>query len=193
MTVEALSEIDGITSREAERSKNFFALGLMAWLFHRPTEGTIQFIQDKFGKRPSIAEANTRAFKAGWNYGETSEDFAVSYEIAPAQLRPAPTGRSPGTPRSRSGSSRRRSSPGLDLFLGAYPITPASSILEDLAVAQGVRRDHLPGRGRDRGGRRRGRGVVRRRARRDRLVGPRASCSRPRRSGWPCRSSCRSS
>ena len=88
MTVEALKSVEGITSREAERSKNFFALGLMLWLYHRPTEGTLAFIEEKFGKRPAIAEANTRAFKAGYNYGETSEDFAVSYEIAPAQLAP---------------------------------------------------------------------------------------------------------
>ena len=88
MTVEALKGIDGITSREAERSKNFFALGLMSWLYHRPTEGTLAFIETKFAKRPEIAEANSRAFRAGWNYGETSEDFAVSYEVAPAKLAP---------------------------------------------------------------------------------------------------------
>jgi 2-oxoglutarate/2-oxoacid ferredoxin oxidoreductase subunit alpha len=78
MTVEALKGIDGVTSREAERSKNFFALGLMSWLYHRPVEGTIGFIETKFAKRPEIVEANTKAFKAGWNYGETSEDFASS-------------------------------------------------------------------------------------------------------------------
>ena len=88
MTIESLKDVEGITSREAERSKNFFALGLMSWLYHRPIEGTLGFIETKFAKRPEIAEANARAFKAGWNYGETSEDFAVSYEIAPAQLEP---------------------------------------------------------------------------------------------------------
>src|SRR5918998_3279989 len=70
MTVEALKGIEGITSREAERSKNFFALGLMSWLYGRPTENTVEFIQRKFAKRPEIAEANRRAFEAGWNYGE---------------------------------------------------------------------------------------------------------------------------
>src|SRR6058998_2108446 len=80
MTIEALKEVDGITSREAERSKNFFALGLMSWLYNRPTEGTLGFIETKFARRPEIADANARAFRAGWNYGETSEDFAVSYE-----------------------------------------------------------------------------------------------------------------
>src|SRR5215203_1263802 len=88
MTVEALRGIEGITPREAERSKNFFALGLMSWLYNRPTEGTLGFIEAKFGKRPSIAQANATAFKAGYAYGETSEDFAVSYEIAPAPLAP---------------------------------------------------------------------------------------------------------
>ena len=86
MTVGALKGIEGVTPREAERSKNFFALGLMSWLYHRPTERTIEFIAKKFAKRPEIVEANTRAFRAGWNYGETSEDFAVSYEVAPAPL-----------------------------------------------------------------------------------------------------------
>ena len=99
MTVEALKGIEGVTSREAERSKNFFALGLMSWLYHRPIEGTLGFIEPKFAKRPEIVEANTKAFKAGWNYGETSEDFASSYEIAPGAGRArGRTGRSRGTP-----------------------------------------------------------------------------------------------
>jgi 2-oxoglutarate/2-oxoacid ferredoxin oxidoreductase subunit alpha len=133
MTIEALKEVEGITSREAERSKNFFALGLMSWLYHRPTEGTLAFIETKFATRPEIADANARAFKAGWNYGETSEDFAISYEIAPAKLRP-------GTYRQISGNSAltygliaASKLSGLPLFLGAYPITPASDVLEQLA------------------------------------------------------------
>ena len=133
MTIEALKEIEGITSREAERSKNFFALGLMSWLYHRPVEGTLGFIETKFATRPEIAEANTKAFKAGWNYGETSEDFAVSYEVAPAPL-------APGTYRQISGNSAlayglvaASTLSGLPLFLGAYPITPASGVLEELA------------------------------------------------------------
>jgi 2-oxoglutarate/2-oxoacid ferredoxin oxidoreductase subunit alpha len=134
MTVEALKGIDGITSREAERSKNFFALGLMSWLYHRPTDGTLAFIADKFGKRPSIAEANTRAFKAGWNYGETSEDFAVSYEVAPARLAPGTYRQITGNAALSIGLIAAAKLAGLDLFLGAYPITPASSILEELAA-----------------------------------------------------------
>jgi 2-oxoglutarate/2-oxoacid ferredoxin oxidoreductase subunit alpha len=133
MTVEALKGVEGITSREAERSKNFFALGLMSWLYHRPTDGTLAFIGTKFAKRPEIAEANTRAFKAGWNYGETSEDFAVSYEVAPAQLAPGTYRQITGNGALAYGLIAASKLTGLPLFLGAYPITPASGILEELA------------------------------------------------------------
>ena len=133
MTVEALKEIEGITSREAERSKNFFALGLMSWLYHRPLEGTLAFIEAKFAKRPEIAEANARAFRAGWNYGETSEDFAVSYEVAPAPLRPGTYRQVSGNTALTYGLVAASRLSGLPLFLGAYPITPASDVLEQLA------------------------------------------------------------
>ena len=133
MTVEALKAVEGITSREAERSKNFFALGLMLWLYHRPTDGTLAFIEEKFGKLPAIADANTRAFKAGYNYGETSEDFAVSYEIAPAHLAPGRYRQITGNTAISYGLIAAAKLSGLPLFLGAYPITPASSILEELA------------------------------------------------------------
>ena len=141
MTVGALKGIEGITSREAERSKNFFALGLMSWLYHRPTEGTLQFVERKFAKRPEIAQANATAFKAGYAYGETSEDFAVSYEIAPAQLAPGVYRQITGNAALAYGLIAASKLSGLDLFLGAYPITPASSILEELArhKAFGVR------------------------------------------------------
>src|SRR5262249_1558483 len=87
LTLEALKDVD-VTKREAERSKNMFALGLMSWLYHRPTEETIAFLERKFAKRPEIAETNKRAFQAGYAFGETTEDFAVSYEVKPAKLRP---------------------------------------------------------------------------------------------------------
>src|SRR5215210_4841334 len=87
LTLEALKDID-VTKREAERSKNMFALGLMSWLYHRPTESTVEFLERKFRNRPAIAEANVKAFRAGWAYGETSEDFVVSYEVAPAPMAP---------------------------------------------------------------------------------------------------------
>ena len=141
MTVEALKGIEGITPREAERSKNFFALGLMSWLYNRPTEPTLAFIEQKFAKRPEIAQANATAFKAGWAYGETSEDFAVSYEVAPAKLPPGTYRQITGNLALAYGLIAASKLSGLDLFLGAYPITPASSILEELArhKAFGVR------------------------------------------------------
>jgi 2-oxoglutarate ferredoxin oxidoreductase subunit alpha len=133
MTVEALKGIEGITSREAERSKNFFALGLMSWLYHRPIEGTLSFIEQKFARRPEIAEANEKAFRAGWNYGETSEDFAVSYEVAPARLAPGTYRQVSGNAALSYGLVAASTLSGLPLFLGAYPITPASGVLEELA------------------------------------------------------------
>src|SRR5215210_5292984 len=133
MTVEALKGIDGVTPREAERSKNFFALGLMSWLYGRPTEGTIAFIQTKFAKRPEIVEANRRAFLAGYHYGETSEDFVVSYEVKPAKLAPGVYRQISGNTALAYGLIAASVRSGLPLFLGAYPITPASSILEELA------------------------------------------------------------
>ncbi len=133
MTVGALKGIEGVTSREAERSKNFFALGLMSWLYNRPTEGTLEYVEKKFGKRPEIAQANATAFKAGYAYGETSEDFAVSYEIAPAKMPPGVYRQISGNTALAYGLIAASKLSGLDLFLGAYPITPASSILEELA------------------------------------------------------------
>ncbi|MER6015855.1 2-oxoacid:acceptor oxidoreductase subunit alpha [Streptomyces bluensis] len=134
LTVEALKKVD-LPRKEAERSKNMFALGLLSWMYHRPTEGTERFLRAKFAKKPEIAEANLAAFRAGWNFGETTEDFAVSYEIAPAT-----TAFPPGEYRNISGNlalayglitaSRRADLP---LFLGSYPITPASDILHELS------------------------------------------------------------
>jgi 2-oxoglutarate ferredoxin oxidoreductase subunit alpha len=133
MTVEALKGVEGVTSREAERSKNFFALGLMSWLYGRPTENTLDFIQTKFGKRPEIAEANRRAFNSGYNYGETSEDFLVQYEVQPAALAPGVYRQITGNQALSYGLIAASVKSGLPLFLGAYPITPASGILEELA------------------------------------------------------------
>jgi len=133
MTVEALKDIDGITSREAERSKNFFALGLMSWLYGRPVDVTLHFIETKFASRPELAEGNTLAFKAGLHYGETSEDFIVQYEVRPAELAPGTYRNITGNQALSLGLVAASVRSGLDLFLGAYPITPASGILEELA------------------------------------------------------------
>jgi len=133
MTVESLKGIEGVTPREAERSKNFFALGLMTWLYGRPTENTLEFIAAKFAKRPEIAEANRRAFNAGYNYGETSEDFLVQYEVLPAPLAPGLYRQITGNQALAYGLIAASQKSKLPLFLGAYPITPASGILEELA------------------------------------------------------------
>ncbi len=133
MTVEALKEVEGITPREAERSKNFFALGLMSWLYGRPIETTLDFIETKFAGRTELVDGNTRAFKAGYNYGETSEDFVVSYEVRPAKLAPGAYRNITGNQALSLGLVAASIQSGLDLFLGAYPITPASGILEELA------------------------------------------------------------
>ncbi|MEU6222694.1 2-oxoacid:acceptor oxidoreductase subunit alpha [Streptomyces sp. NPDC047042] len=134
LTVEALKEF-ALSRKEAERSKNMFALGLLSWMYHRPTEGTEKFLAAKFAKKPEIAAANLAAFRAGWNFGETTEDFAVSYEVAPASTA-FPT----GTYRNISGNLAlsygliaASQQADLPLYLGSYPITPASDILHELS------------------------------------------------------------
>jgi 2-oxoglutarate ferredoxin oxidoreductase subunit alpha len=133
MTVGALKEIEGVTPREAERSKNMFALGLMSWLFHRPTEGTLAFLEAKFKKRPEIAAANVKAFHTGYAFGETTESFSVSYEVKPAPLKPGTYRNITGNQALAIGLVAASKQSGLQLYLGAYPITPASAILEELA------------------------------------------------------------
>jgi 2-oxoglutarate ferredoxin oxidoreductase subunit alpha len=132
MTLEALKQID-VTKREAERAKNMFALGLMSWLFHRPTEGTLAFLEKKFAKAPNIRDANVKAFQAGYAFGETTETFAVSYEVKPATLAPGTYRNITGNQALAYGLVAASKLSGLPLFLGAYPITPASAILEELA------------------------------------------------------------
>jgi 2-oxoglutarate/2-oxoacid ferredoxin oxidoreductase subunit alpha len=140
MTLEALKGFD-ISKKEAERAKNMFALGLMSWLYHRPTEATIAFLERKFAARPLIAKANVTAFKAGYNFGETTEVFAVSYEVKPAKLRPGTYRNISGNLALSYGLIAASQLSGLPLFLGAYPITPASDILHELSKhkAFGVR------------------------------------------------------
>jgi 2-oxoglutarate ferredoxin oxidoreductase subunit alpha len=141
MTVGALKDIEGVTAREAERAKNMFALGLMSWLYGRPTESTTSYIEKKFAKRPEIAAANLKAFNTGYAFGETSEAFAVQYEVKAAKLPPGTYRQITGNTALSWGLLAASKLSGLDLFLGAYPITPASSILEELAKhkAFGVR------------------------------------------------------
>ena len=97
LTKEAVQD-SGVSGRDVLRSKNFFALGLLGWLFNRPLEPTIDWVETKFAKKPEVAAANIAAFKAGWNFGFTTEAAQTTFEVRPAVLRPAPTPTSPATP-----------------------------------------------------------------------------------------------
>src|SRR6184192_791968 len=110
-----------------------FALGLMSWLYGRPTEGTIAFLESKFAKRPEIAEANVKAFQTGYAFGETTEAFAVQYEVKAAALKPGLYRNITGNQALAYWLIAASVKSGLPLFLGAYPITPASGVLEELA------------------------------------------------------------
>ncbi len=133
MTVGALKDVEGVTAREAERAKNMFALGLMSWLYGRSTDTTLKYLRTKFAKRPEIAEANIKAFNTGYAFGETSEAFAVQYEVKAAKLTPGLYRQITGNTALSWGLLAASKLAKLPLFLGAYPITPASSILEELA------------------------------------------------------------
>jgi 2-oxoglutarate/2-oxoacid ferredoxin oxidoreductase subunit alpha len=123
----------GLSKKDAERAKNMFALGLLSWMYHRPYEGTERFLREKFARRPEIAEANVLAFRAGHAYGETTEAFAVTYEVKPAPL-PAGTYRQiTGNTALAYGIVAAGQVSGLPVFLGSYPITPASDVLHELS------------------------------------------------------------
>jgi 2-oxoglutarate ferredoxin oxidoreductase subunit alpha len=132
MTVVALAGLD-LGKKEAERSKNMFALGLMSWLYTRPTEGTVVFLERRFAKIPEVARANVAAFKAGYHFGETTESFSVSYEVKPAPMPPGLYRNISGNLALSYGLVAASRLSGLPLFLGSYPITPATDILHELS------------------------------------------------------------
>jgi 2-oxoglutarate ferredoxin oxidoreductase subunit alpha len=132
MTVEALKGFD-ISKKDAERAKNMFALGLLSWLYNRPTEGTLAFLKTKFARNEPIMNANITAFNAGWNFGETTEDFSISYEIKPARQHAGVYRNISGNLALAYGLVAAAERSGLPLFLGSYPITPASDILHELS------------------------------------------------------------
>jgi 2-oxoglutarate/2-oxoacid ferredoxin oxidoreductase subunit alpha len=132
LTIEA-TKPTGAKPRDAERSKNFFALGLVSWLYHRPQEPTLTWIQERFGKNEIVAEANTLAFKAGWNFGETAELFDTAYEVKPAPLEPGVYTNVTGNTALAWGLVAAGQLAKLPVFLGSYPITPASDILHELS------------------------------------------------------------
>src|SRR5712691_2672257 len=129
----ALSDL-GLDAKSMDRCKNFFALGMCYWLYNRSMDPTVRWIDDKFSKKPLLSEANKLALKAGYSYCEATEAFQISYEIPPAQL-------TPGTYRNLSGNQAlaigfvaASQKAGLPIFLGSYPITPASDILHELSM-----------------------------------------------------------
>ena len=132
MTIAALAEHE-VSKKDAERAKNMFALGLLSWMYSRPYESTLRFLEKKFAKRPDLVIANIAAFKAGWNFGDTTEAFGVRYEVAPATM-PAGTYRNiTGNGALALGLVAAGVRSGLPMYLGAYPITPASDILHELS------------------------------------------------------------
>ncbi|MCX4091174.1 2-oxoacid:acceptor oxidoreductase subunit alpha [Nocardia sp. alder85J] len=127
------TESTGVGKKDGQRAKNMFALGLLSWMYGRPIGGTEQFMREKFAAKPAIAEANILAFRAGWNYGETTEAFATTYEIAPAALPPGTYRQITGNTALAYGLVTAGQLSGLPVFLGTYPITPASDILHELS------------------------------------------------------------
>jgi len=132
MTVKALEDYE-ITRKDAERAKNMFALGMLSWLYDRPADGTLSFLKAKFASKPEIMAANVAAFQAGWNFGETTEAFSIRYEVKPAPLKPGTYRNISGNTALAYGLVAASQLAGLPLFLGSYPITPASDILHELA------------------------------------------------------------
>ena len=132
MTVGALAEL-GVGKKDAERAKNMFALGLLSWMYSRPFESTLRFLERKFAKRPDLVAANKAAFNAGWSFGETTEDFSVRYEVKPAKMRPGTYRNITGNQALALGLVAAGVRAKLPVFLGAYPITPASDILHELS------------------------------------------------------------
>lgn len=131
LTREAVSEFD-LGSKLAERCKNFFAMGLVYWLFGRSLEPTLRFINEKFGKKPEVAEANIAALRAGWAFGETTEAFGESYQVEAAELEPGTYRNIMGNQALAWGLVAASQISNKDLFYGTYPITPASDILHEL-------------------------------------------------------------
>jgi 2-oxoglutarate ferredoxin oxidoreductase subunit alpha len=132
MTANALADMN-LSTKFVDKTKNFFALGLMYWMYNRPLDQSIKFIHEKFGKDPQVVEANTRVLNAGFNYGDTVEIFTTRYEVKPAKLPRGKYRNIMGNVATALGLVAAAKKAGLQLFLGSYPITPASDILHELA------------------------------------------------------------
>ena len=132
LTLGAVESI-GASKKDGERAKNMFALGLLSWMYSRPIEASETFIREKFARKPEIAEANVLALRAGWNYGETTEAFGTTYEVAPAKLAPGEYRQVSGNTALSYGIIAAGQLAGARIVLGSYPITPASDILHELS------------------------------------------------------------
>ncbi len=138
LTRDAVADVVGadgkrLGQKDADRSKNFFAIGLLYWLYGRDIQPTLRFIEEKFGRKPAVAEANEKSLRAGWNYGETTEDFVSSYKVDPAKLKPGRYRNTMGNESLAWGLVTAAKLSGKEIFYGSYPITPASPILEELS------------------------------------------------------------
>ena len=133
LTKEAVKD-SGVSGRDVLRSKNFFALGLLAWLFNRPLEPTVDWVETKFAKKPSVVAANISALRAGWNFGFTTEAAKTTFEVRPASLRPGTYTNVTGNTALAWGLIAAAQCAKLPLFYGTYPITPASDILHELSM-----------------------------------------------------------
>jgi len=126
-------EPSGVGKKDAHRAKNMFALGVLSWMYGRPLAPVEDFLERKFAAKPDIAQANVLALRAGWNYGETTEAFATTYEVGKAALPPGRYRQITGNTALAYGLVSAGRSAGMDVFLGTYPITPASDILHELS------------------------------------------------------------
>ncbi len=132
LTLGAVEPI-GATKKDGERAKNMFALGLLCWMYGRPIAPSETFVREKFARKPEVAEANVLALRAGWNYGETTEAFATTYEVAPAKLAPGEYRQISGNTALAYGLIAAGQLADVQVLLGSYPITPASDILHELS------------------------------------------------------------
>jgi 2-oxoglutarate/2-oxoacid ferredoxin oxidoreductase subunit alpha len=123
----------GLSMKEADRCRNFFAMGLIYWLYGRDLTPTLRFIDSKFGGKPDVAEANRKALNAGWSYGETTEAFVSHYEVPPAKLAPGNYKNIMGNQAMAWGLIAASKASDKELFYGTYPITPATDILHELS------------------------------------------------------------
>ena len=132
MTRAALTD-SGLGTKEIDRAKNMFVLGLLYWMYNRQMDHTLKFLQEKFGNKPDILNANINVLKAGYNFGETREEFTTRYTVNPAKMPPGVYRNIMGNQATAMGLIAASKKSGLQLFYGTYPITPASDILHELS------------------------------------------------------------